>query len=170
MTFSVSPGPAHARESWAQARPAPAKLLFTSPGPARDCKLQARTRPGPQNITEARPGPWAVGWPVQDSSLHYIPYDSCSSSRFPFLVILPVICHTAMRILLYASTDPCCWPFLSDSRIRLPVPGLYSGNHFTLAVIFLLVFWNLRVSLSQIFSVNYRLTICVQPISSELLC
>ena len=54
VTFSVGPGTAQARESYAHAQPGPQNYNLCQ---ARACKFQARTRPDPHNIIEARPGP-----------------------------------------------------------------------------------------------------------------
>ena len=52
MTFTVGPGPAQARESYAQARPAVREIIIYQPGPGPGLQVS-----GPQNIIEACPGP-----------------------------------------------------------------------------------------------------------------
>ena len=67
-----------------------------------------------------------------------------------FVGVRPVIRHPAIWLLF--SIAPCCWPFLSTFLPPLPFLDLSSHNPPILAVVFL-VFYNLLVSLSRIFSV-----------------
>ena len=78
--FSVSPGPAEAREIWAQARPAARKIIIYQPGPGSGLQVSGPlpAQPAKYNWGPARRGPWAAGRPgpraearpVQDPSVN----------------------------------------------------------------------------------------------------